>query len=287
MNKKLQTEFSTRQYMLSKDFEIYYYSDTGSSKVASHTHGYYEFYFFMEGDVSIEISGKEYPLIFGDVVIIPPGVKHRALIHNDKSAYRRFVFWISSDYLRHLMAGSASYGYILQRAAVKQYYILHNDLISFNLIQSKIFQLIEEVHSDRFGKDARIPLCVNDLIFHLNRVAYDVNHEKNAESSSDLYHNLLDFINDHLDEDLSLDRLAGEFYISSFYMSHLFKEKTGLSVHRYIIKKRLAACKAAIKASANISETCYLYGFKDYTSFYRAFKKEYGISPRDCCSSGI
>ncbi len=46
MAKNLQTKFSTRQYMLSRDFEIYYYNEPASEKVSIHSHDYYEFYFF-------------------------------------------------------------------------------------------------------------------------------------------------------------------------------------------------------------------------------------------------
>ncbi len=46
MKKNLQTQFSARQYMLSRDFEIYFYSDKSLSKVDAHSHDYYEFYFF-------------------------------------------------------------------------------------------------------------------------------------------------------------------------------------------------------------------------------------------------
>ena len=71
MKKNLQTRFSTRQYMLSRDFEIYYYKDSALSGVDSHSHDYYEFYFFLEGDVSIEIAGRVFPLRYGDVILIP------------------------------------------------------------------------------------------------------------------------------------------------------------------------------------------------------------------------
>ena len=47
MAKNLQTKFSTRQYMLSRDFEIYYYNEPASEKVSIHSHDYYEFYFFL------------------------------------------------------------------------------------------------------------------------------------------------------------------------------------------------------------------------------------------------
>ena len=52
MAKNLQTKFSTRQYMLSRDFEIYYYNEPASEKVSIHSHDYYEFYFFLEGDMT-------------------------------------------------------------------------------------------------------------------------------------------------------------------------------------------------------------------------------------------
>ena len=54
-----------------------------------------------------------------------------------------------------------------------------------------------------------------------------------------------------------------------------------MSIHQYITKKRLALCKEAILGNANISEVYQAYGFGDYSSFFRAFKKEYGISPKD------
>ena len=83
MNKNLQSPFITRQYMLSKDYEIYYYNDTHPQKMKDHSHDYYEFYFFLEGNVSISIKQKNYRLAFGDMVLIPPGEKHHVIIHSD------------------------------------------------------------------------------------------------------------------------------------------------------------------------------------------------------------
>lgn len=284
MRKNLQTKFLTRQYMLAKDFEIYYYSDTDNSqlKMESHTHSYYEFYFFLEGDVSIHINEKEYCLKYGDIVLIPPGVFHRAVIHSGKLPYRRFVFWMSEEYCNQLLELSKDYGYIMQQAALMKNYIFHNEMIAFNTIQSKVFQLIEEIHSEKFGKDAKISLCVNDLILHLNRIVYERANPKSRREEESLYRNLISFIEENLEQDLSLERLAGSFYLSKYHIAHVFKENAGLSIHQYITKKRLAACKEAILGEMNISRVYLLYGFKDYSSFYRAFKKEYGISPKEC-----
>ena len=95
MKKNYKTEFLKRQYMLSRDYEIYYYSDSHLGNVDSHIHKYYEMYFFLEGNVSIQIRDKLYRLEPGDVVILPPGIPHKAVIHDQDQPYSRVVFWIS------------------------------------------------------------------------------------------------------------------------------------------------------------------------------------------------
>lgn len=281
MRKQLRSAFSTRQYMLSRDFEIYYYSDNHPTGVTAHSHDYYEFYFFAGGNVTIYIDGKGYPLKSGDMVLIPPGISHYAHILDFDVPYQRFVFWISKDYCRQLMSQSADYGYLLQHVTVNKHYIYHYDMLDFHALQSKLLRLLEEIHDDRFGKSAMLPLCVNDLVLYLNRTVYEAEHPATPKETQSLYRNLISYIEEHLEEDLSLDSLAGTFYVSKYHIAHLFKENLGLSLHQYILKKRLSLCRDAILGGSDINDAAMLCGFGDYSSFYRAFKKEYGVSPRE------
>lgn len=279
MKEKLQTAFSTRQYMHAKDFEIYYYSDLDLSKVGEHFHDYYEFYFFIEGDVSIIIEQTEYEMKKGDLFILLPNIRHCILVHSNKP-YRRFVLWVSKAYMDHMLELSPDYGYLLQHVKRKREYIFHNDMILFHEMQSKIFLLLEEIHSNRFARNSKIAIGVNEIILHLNRIIYEKHNPIQKSEESALYQRLVSYIEGHLEEDLSLGHLAERFFVSKYHIAHVFKEKVGLSVHQYITKKRLKMCKDGLIGNLSIGELCVMAGFKDYSCFYRAFKKEYAISPK-------
>ena len=271
MNKNLQTKFSARQYMQTKDFELYYYNDRNLTIVKNHSHNYYEFYLFLEGNVTMEIDSQNYTLKYGDIILIPPEISHHALITESNIPYRRFVFWVSKEYFDQLIKISPSYNYLIHRAQVKKKYIFHNDIITFNAIQSKVFQLIEEMQDERFGKEEKISLCVKDLILHLNRTAYEKEDLKSRKETQTLYQNLISYIDEHLDEDLSLEKLAKHFFVSKYHIAHTFKDNIGCSIHQYITKKRLEACRNTISCGQEISSVYLMYGFKDYSSFYRSF----------------
>lgn len=281
MKRTLRTNFNSRQYMLSKDFEIYYYSDLQFPNVATHTHDYYEFYFFLQGNVSMYIGERHFLLRSGDIIIIPPDIPHYIVSHDKNVPYRRFVLWVSKDYLEPLLTSSSDYGYIISRAIRKKQFIYHNDIFAFNLVQARLFRILEEIHGDRFGKLSKIDIEIRDLLLHLNRLAYEQNAPGKLREKEKLYERLVTYIDAHPEEDITLDSLASVFFVSKYHIAHIFKENLGISVHQYIIKKRLAICRDALLGDASITETFLLYGFKDYSSFYRAFRKEYGLSPKE------
>lgn len=285
MNKKLRTEFNSRQYMINKNFELYYYSDTDIKNVQIHSHNYYELYFFIKGNVLIDISENTLPLKSGDVVIIPPKTKHRLTVQSQTMPYQRFILWISEEFYNQLLTISPDFGYLFHIPEHTQNYIYHFDIISFNTIQVKIIELLEEMHAFRFGNDALISSCINSLIMTISRMIYESENQVITKENPSLYQNILKYIETHINEDISLDSIANSFYVSKYHIAHTFKNQMGLSIHQYALKKRLSLCKAAIASGSNISTVFLECGFRDYSNFYRAFKKEFGISPKEFKSS--
>jgi len=87
------------------------------------------------------------------------------------------------------------------------------------------------------------------------------------------------YIREHLTEDISLERLENEFYVSRYHIVREFKKMTGETPHSYIVKSRLDLCRHYIEQGKSIREVYALGGFGGYNHFFRAFKKEYGVTP--------
>ncbi len=134
---------------------------------------------------------------------------------------------------------------------------------------------------DEFGKSTKLSLGVNDFLLELSRCALEKTSTIPLDSRQTLFESLLKIIDENLDKELSLDYLASQVYVSKYHIARILKQHIGLSIHQYIIKRRLALCLDDYLYGEPISHVCSHYGFKDYSCFYRAFKKEYGLSPKD------
>jgi AraC-like DNA-binding protein len=91
---------------------------------------------------------------------------------------------------------------------------------------------------------------------------------------------ILEYINKNLQENLAIEGISEKFYINKYYLMHKFKENTGYTIHSYILQKRLIKAGTLIKSGMSVMEVSESCGFGDYSSFIRAFKKVYGIAPR-------
>ena len=89
-----------------------------------------------------------------------------------------------------------------------------------------------------------------------------------------------------MDKDLSNESLSQQFYVSKYYLMHKFKEHTGYTLHAYVQQKRLLHAKDLIQEDVPVLKAASMCGFSDYSTFLRAFRKFYGISPKAFHTSG-
>ena len=128
------------------------------------------------------------------------------------------------------------------------------------------------------GRDS---VCLLQLLAGLNRfaLAAPARHEV-EDKAGPVVAEVLHYINEHYPDELSLDLLSAKFFISKYHLSHEFHRLVGTSVYRYIIQKRLVIAKQMLANGVAPTDVYGHCGFGDYANFYRAFKAEYHISPK-------
>ena len=125
--------------------------------------------------------------------------------------------------------------------------------------------------------------CFLRLLVQLNRdMIRDRTHRDRTASQYDpKIAQALSYINDHLGEELTVDGLARQVYTSKYHFMRRFKELTGYPVHQYITQKRLLAAAELLRGGASAQAACGRCGFRDYSAFHRAFRRQFGVTPRE------
>ena len=117
-----------------------------------------------------------------------------------------------------------------------------------------------------------------ELLLLISRAVVEKEQKDVDKENADIFTLVCDYIDSHLMEDLTIERRSKEFFVSKSSLSHLFQDTTGLSLHKFIQKKRLVMQRDAIKGGMSVAKVHAMSGMKDYSTFYRAFKKEYGVT---------
>ena len=118
--------------------------------------------------------------------------------------------------------------------------------------------------------------------FVLNEIRKKIPSELNQENT-DRVGEVIEYINEHLFEEISLDMLSQKFYLSKVHLTRKFKSYVGSTIWEYISTKRLIRAKELLKSGKWPTEVAEICGFNDYSTFYRAYKQKYGVSPKEDC----
>lgn len=270
--------WQNNQFMRNSDYEISYYVDTHFSNVALHSHDFYELYFYISGNATYVVDGYIYELETNDIMLISPSNLHQLNNIDNQKSYERIVLWLNTKYINKLSTSSTNLLAAFNKANCINNHLFRN-YIKNNEIKELLINLYELNNSKEFAREIKQEIIIKKILIILAEYSIYNIHKPQSESQKHMS-NVIDYINSNLNKDLSLDKLAKACFISKYYLCHLFKSTMNVSLHRYIVKRRLIESKLLIEKNLPIhivSEQC---GFRDYTHFFRAFKQEYGITPK-------
>lgn len=271
---------------LHDDFKIFHIRDKKDIEFEYHHHDFSKIVILIEGNVNYYVEGKGYHLKPWDILFVNKNEIHKPVIDPTKY-YERIVIWLSPNFTKGVNSNSSNLLQCFELASKNKYNLLRLNLKSIEDVKSLIGNIKTCENDSEFGSDVLRNALFLQLMVMINRLfLQNENNESNDDVSYDeTIESLLIYINDNLSKDLSIDKLADEFFTSKYYLMRKFKSQTGSSIHNYIVQKRLIYAKSLIAKNYNMSDVCTMCGFNDYSSFVRAFKKTYGMSPRNYISS--
>lgn len=235
-----------------------------------HTHESYELYYFAGGSGIYRVEGAPYLLECGDILIMRPAEAHYIDITNNKPYTR-----LSVNFKANLFEGIDPNGRLLSPFNDRK-------IGTFNRYRAENFKsdaysfFIKNIITD--SPDRRVQTITN-LLPLLNEIsaAFGAVHETQTDKSLDS--RIISYINHHLSEDITLDDICDRFYISKTHLCRIFKKATASTVGEYITVKRLVNARQLILSGTPPTKAYLQCGFRDYSVFYRAYKKKYGVPP--------
>ena len=278
--------FDSRQEMSAPDYEIQHKRDNCLQDVGLHHHDFYEIFFLISGDVTYRIEGRLYKIEPGDILLVSPKELHQVSIRTDVGPYERYVLWIDGKYLDSLPAEDTNLKQVLDPMWPEYTNLLRPTREWRSSIRTQMETLFQESEDSLFGSRLEKRSLMTHLLVSFNRIALQKGSTfAVTDGSDDMVSALVDYINEHYRERLTLDMLAELFYVSKYHMSHEFQKCMGTGIYRYIQKKRLQIAKQLLSRGEKPKAVSSLCGFGDYPGFYRAFVEEYGVSPRTYADS--
>ncbi len=239
----------------------------------------YEIYLYINGKIKIYVEQNCYNMLPGNLILIRPNELHRSVIIDDDTAYERIGINISADTINALSSDNTHLMNCFSSETNKGNRIIH--LSSYNL--NKYINLTDEflryLQSDDYGCDLLAMTTLIKLLIFTNNLFDNSSHIEHKNIMPKLVINIMKYIDNHLTDKITLQDISRELHYSVNYISTKFKYHTGLTLRDYILDKRIEAAKKHLLSGKNVSETCALSGFNDYSNFIRSFTKKTGISP--------
>lgn len=266
---------------LHDNFKIFHLSDTAKREFTYHYHDFNKILILLSGDVTYHIEGRSYELQPNDIVFVNAGEVHKPIITSN-APYERIVIYVSPDYLDSFQKEKADLNTCFQQAHKEQSHVLRLKSFTSSRLNSCIQKLEASLTDKDFANELYHEVLFLEFMIELNRATLcdAISYISNTSANKTIL-SVIEYLNTHLTEDICIDSLAEQFFLSRYYLMHSFKEETGYTIGNYLATKRLILAKEMIAAGKPITEVCYSCGYKNYSTFSRAYKKNFGEAPRD------
>jgi len=243
-----------------------------------HIHDCYEIFYSISGAKKFLIGEKYYDINPGDVFVINQFENHHVSV--DETKNERIVISVFPDFLESISTGQTD----LAVCFCKRDGEYSNKIALPKDSQQRFVRLCHKITgTSGYGADIIERAAFTEIMVMLNDTFQNLHSDEKDNfqfAYNRMVNDVIQYINAHIGEKLTVSGIAGEFFVSESYLCRIFKLETGTTMNKYLNSRRISIAKALLKNGASATEACAESGFNDYANFVKTFKKSVGIPPK-------
>lgn len=264
-------------YVVNEPYELIYRNESTEYPVGAHTHNAAEIYLTLSDLPDVLLNDKVLSVTKGSLILIPPFCVHQ-LYHEKNIVYERYILNIGIDWLDNVLGADCDFTECLRHS--DRPIILTLDEKQLSLLTESMHKSAAHLNARNIRSTAEFFSMLEILESVINSARMNIsNHTVSISKSQKTVNNIIAFINDHLEENLSLADISSHFFLNRDYLSRLFMRHTHISIGRYILIQKISKAQQYLSMGMTVSQVSEKMGFSSYAYFFKVFKKMTGISP--------
>jgi AraC-like DNA-binding protein len=276
------TDLNTNQLLDKRRFYMRYRVGDHQNKLTLHSHNGFEILYFFKGEANYIIGEGIYQLKPGDMLIFNGKTLHRAKPTDEGHYVRSFINFIPSLFDNYLPEDILKKIIGMFNSPCGQ--LIHWEGKEREDIEKFINEMVREYEMEAVGFLPLTQACLLQLLIKIYRKSNETIHSgREIKYSQKERHvrNILNYINNHFRENLTLDQIADGLHVNKHYICHCFKEITGFSINKYLANRRIEEAKnLLVTSNDSIGMISDGLGFNSAVHFSRLFKQYVNISPQ-------
>lgn len=276
MNKEKTLPDYKKSGYLHSDYRLFHLKDTSLRSFDFHYHDFHKILIFLSGNAGYIVEGRQYDLRSYDMLLIPAGEIHKPIVHGN-AAYERIILYLSPRFFDENNSNGVNLFYCFEAAKKSGSNLVRLKDPKASALPDVIRQLSASYFSfDKqegicFGADLYQKLKIMEYLILLNRTMLDEQVDFTLSvTGHPTVLSIMEYINNHITEDLSIETIADAMFLNRSYIMHLFKAETGYTIGQYITKKRLFLTNQYRSQGLSLTESCFRSGFRNYSAYYHA-----------------
>lgn len=266
---------ASREGYLRENYHYFHLRDTAGQERDFHFHEFDKIVLLISGRVDYCVEDEVYALNPWDVLLVKHHTIHKALI-DQSEPYDRIIIYLDRKYFDRAMPG-VQLMECFDRAG-RGRCLLSTDEDQRSSIGRILRQYEETEPEESSSARALCDTYIMQLLIHISRLTTEESGAGSRGGDAKI-EEVLSYINENLGAELTVDELSERAFLSKYHFMRQFKAQTGETVHAYIRQKRLLYAARLIREGTPANKAAADSGFSDYSTFHRAFRESFGISP--------